>query len=151
MSSILSSELLKESVEQCFGNLPDTRVPGKTAHKLIDIITISLLAVICGADGWVGIETYGKAKQTWLESFLQLSNGVPSYDTFARVIARLNSEILEKNFQGSLLCRQSVAGTAHPRHRLRSRLATPCVAYLSLRLCGKTDNSKARVRGSSHR
>ncbi len=69
MSSTLSSESLKESIEQCLGALTDTRVTGKTAHKLVDIIAISLLAVICGADGWVGIETYGKAKQTWLETF----------------------------------------------------------------------------------
>lgn len=99
MSSKLSSESLKESVEQCFGNIPDKRIRGKTAHKLIDIIAVSLLAVICGADGWVGIETYGKAKQTWLETFLELPNGIPSHDTFARVIGRLDSQILEKNFQ----------------------------------------------------
>ena len=99
MSSQLSSKSLKESVEQCFGNIPDARVERKTAHKLTDIIAVSLLAVLCGADGWVGIETYGKAKQTWLKTFLELPNGIPSHDTFARVIGRLNPEILEKNFQ----------------------------------------------------
>ena len=99
MSFTLSSESLKESVEQCFGNITDTRVTGKIAHKLVDIIAMSLLAVICGADGWVGIETYGKAKQTWLETFLELPNGIPSHDTFARVIGRLDPEMLEQNFQ----------------------------------------------------
>lgn len=99
MSSQLSSKSLKDSVEKCFGGIPDTRVIGKTAHKLIDIIAVSLLAVICGANSWVGIETYGKAKQTWLETFLELPNGIPSHDTFSRVIGRLNPETLEKNFQ----------------------------------------------------
>ena len=100
MSSQLSSESLKESLEQCFGDIPDNRVIGKTAHKLIDIISVSLLAVVCGADSWVGIETYGRAKQTWLKTFLELSNGIPSHDTFGRVISKLNPETLEKNFQG---------------------------------------------------
>lgn len=99
MSSLLNRESLKESIEQCFGDLRDTRVKGKTAHKLTDIIAMTLLAVICGAEGWVGIETYGKAKQTWLKTFLELPNGIPSHDTFARVISRLNPEKLEQNFQ----------------------------------------------------
>ncbi len=105
MSSQLSSESLKESLERCFGDIPDNRVIGKTAHKLIDIISVSLLAVVCGADSRVGIETTcgqvlcGRAKQTWLKTFLELPNGIPSHDTFARVIRKLNPETLEKNFQ----------------------------------------------------
>jgi len=38
----------------------------------VDIITIALLAVICGADSWVEVAAYGKAKRKWLESFLDL-------------------------------------------------------------------------------
>lgn len=73
MSSLLNRESLKESIEQCFGDIPDTRVEGKTAHKLSDIIAITLLAIICGAEGWVGIETYGKAKQTGSIPFWQIN------------------------------------------------------------------------------
>jgi predicted transposase YbfD/YdcC len=57
------------------------------------------MAVLCGADGWVGVETYGKAKQEWLKTFLDLPKGIPSHDTFGRVFAQLAPEILEKNFQ----------------------------------------------------
>lgn len=99
MTSQLSSESLKSSIEECFGGIPDKRIQKKTAHKLIDIIGISILAVICGADSWSAIETYGKAKQDWLSTFLELENGIPSHDTFARVIGRLEPEILEQNFQ----------------------------------------------------
>ena len=59
---------------------------------------VAILAVICGADGWVGIETYGKAKYQWLKKFLALPNGIPSHDTFARVFARLNPEQLQESF-----------------------------------------------------
>ena len=59
--------------------------------------TIAILAVICGADGWVGIETYGQAKYKWLKEFLALPNGIPSHDTLARVIARLNPEQLQQS------------------------------------------------------
>ena len=99
MASQLNSESLKDSIEECFGEIPDSRIQKKTAHKLIDIIAISILAIICGADSWSEIETYGRAKQNWLSTFLELENGIPSHDTFARVIRRLDPEILEQSFQ----------------------------------------------------
>ena len=68
-------------------------------HKLIDIVVIGICAVICGADTWVGIETYGKAKYQWLKQFLELENGIPSHDTFSRVFARIDS----KEFQSCFL------------------------------------------------
>ncbi|MCC0179789.1 ISAs1 family transposase [Waterburya agarophytonicola K14] len=54
---------------------------------------------LCGADGWVAIETYGKAKEEWLSTFLDLPNGIPSHDTFGRIFSQLEPEILEYNFQ----------------------------------------------------
>lgn len=49
--------------------------------------------------GWVAIETYGKAKEEWLKTFLELPNGIPSHDTFGRIFSQLKPEILEHNFQ----------------------------------------------------
>jgi hypothetical protein len=45
--------------------------------------TISICAVVCGADGWIDIKMYGIARKEWLEKFLELPNGIPSHDTFA--------------------------------------------------------------------
>ena len=69
-----------------------------TRHKLIDILTIALLAVICGADGWVAVVVYAQRKEAWLRSFLELPEGIASHDTFGRVFARLNPEAFERCF-----------------------------------------------------
>lgn len=95
----MTKESLKESIEKYFGQIPDQRVVTRSSHKLVDIIAIAILAILCGADGWVGIETYGKAKEEWLSTFLDLPHGIPSHDTFGRVFSELDPEILEKNFQ----------------------------------------------------
>ena len=71
-----------------FTNLTDPRIDRTKDHKLIDIVVIAICAVICGADGWVGMETYGNAKYKWLKQFLELPSGIPSHDTFSRVFCR---------------------------------------------------------------
>jgi predicted transposase YbfD/YdcC len=73
-----------------FEALDDPRVERAKRHDLLDIVTIALCTVICGADGWVEIEEFGTAKQTWLATFLVLPNGIPSHDTFGRVFAALD-------------------------------------------------------------
>jgi hypothetical protein len=89
---------IKSTFIQHFAGLEDPRVERTKHHLLIDIIAIAILAVISGADGWVGIETYGQAKQEWLTSFLSLPNGIPSHDTFARVFARIEPTEFERCF-----------------------------------------------------
>jgi predicted transposase YbfD/YdcC len=70
--------------------LKDPRVQGRCDHLLIDILSITLLAVMCGAEDWPEIEEFGKRRQTWLQGFLQLPNGIPSHDTFRRVLGLLD-------------------------------------------------------------
>ena len=81
------------------------RVERTKHHQLVAIITIALCAVICGADTWVDIEEFGHAKRAWLETFLELPNGMPSHDTFGRVSARLDPEQGHRVF--------SVVGAGH--------------------------------------
>ncbi|MEW5856307.1 MAG: ISAs1 family transposase [Cyanobacteriota bacterium] len=88
----------KLTIADYFSDLDDPRVERTKRHQLIDIITIAILAVICGADGWVSIETYGQAKHQWLKGFLDLPNGIPSHDTFSRVFARINPQQFQECF-----------------------------------------------------
>ncbi|GAA6618972.1 ISAs1 family transposase [Scytonema sp. NUACC26] len=88
----------KITIAEHFSNIDDPRIERRKLHKLIDIITISICAVICGADTWEDIELFGESKQEWLKKFLELPNGIPSHDTFARLFARLNPEQFQKSF-----------------------------------------------------
>ena len=65
---------------------------------LIDILVIAICAVICGADDWVAVAAFGRAKQGWFKTFLRLPNGIPSHDTFGRVFARLDPQQFQQAF-----------------------------------------------------
>jgi hypothetical protein len=86
------------SLLEHFKNLEDPRAEHLVEHRLLDIIALCICAVICGADSWVDIENYGRAKQEWLRGFLPLPNGIPSHDTIARLFAALNPKALQACF-----------------------------------------------------
>lgn len=86
------------AITEYFAELTDPRVERTKRHLLLDILVSALCAVICGAEGWADVEAYGKAKEAWLRRFLVLPHGIPSHDTFARVLARLDPEELQACF-----------------------------------------------------
>lgn len=94
----LESVELSTSIGEHFGALSDPRKGGMVEHRLIDIITITVCAVICGANNWVEVELFGQRRQDWLRQFLELPHGVPSHDTFGRVFARLSAEAFQQQF-----------------------------------------------------
>ena len=95
----LSDETLDGSLIGHFSGLEDPRDPCKRRHKLIDMIAIAIAGVICGADDWVSIAAFGRAKAHWLGKFLELENGIPSHDTFGRVFSLLAPEAFETCFR----------------------------------------------------
>ena len=82
-----------------FVDLPDPRVDRTKLHKLEDVLAITICAVICGAEGWSDIELFGRSKQQWLKTFLELPNDIPSHDTFSRVISSIRPDDFERRFQ----------------------------------------------------
>jgi len=87
-----------KSISEHFETVADPRVDRTKKHELIEIIIIAICAVICGADDWVAIERFGRAKEDWFRSFLVLPNGIPSHDTFGRVFSALDPEQFQQSF-----------------------------------------------------
>jgi predicted transposase YbfD/YdcC len=85
-------------IPRAFETMPDPR-HHNIQHKLIDLITIALFAVLCGCDDWCAVAAYGRTKFQWLKTFLELPNGIPSHDTFNEVFARLNPDAFEACFR----------------------------------------------------
>lgn len=89
---------MKKTLIECLENVKDYRVGNAVDHKLIDILVISILAVICGANHWTQVESFGNAKKEWLSKFLELPKGIPSHDTFGRVFAAIDPQEFHNAF-----------------------------------------------------
>ncbi len=92
-------EIIDTTFLKFFSQIQDPRVDNANKkHLLIDIIAITVCAVICGCGTWEEIADYGEEKETWLKSFLKLPNGIPSHDTFRRVFMILSPKEFNRCF-----------------------------------------------------
>jgi predicted transposase YbfD/YdcC len=89
----------KLSIVRHFKDLKDPRIKRRRKHLLLDIIVLTICAVIADAEGWEDIESYGHAKLEFLKGFLALPNGIPSHDTIERVFQRLKPAEFERCFR----------------------------------------------------
>ena len=80
-------ELPAASITERLSKLEDPEGDQGKRHKLIDIIVVAVCAVICGADSWEDVELFGNSKKEWLSKFLELPHGIPSHDTFGKVLS----------------------------------------------------------------
>jgi predicted transposase YbfD/YdcC len=80
-----------------FKTLPDPRA-SNARHLMSDILTIAILAVLCGSEGWAAVESWGQGNLDFLAMFLELPHGIPTHDTFDRVFAMLDPLAFEKCF-----------------------------------------------------
>jgi predicted transposase YbfD/YdcC len=96
-------------IPRAFEPMPDPR-HHNIHHKLIDIITIALFAVLCGCDDWCAVASYGRTKLGWLKTFLALPGGIPSHDTFSDVFARLSPDAFETCFRNWMAAMVELSG-----------------------------------------
>lgn len=89
---------METKLHEFFRQLPDPRINRNKKHLLIDIIILSILAVICGAESWDSIELFGRTKKDFLKKILRLPNGIPSHDTINRVFSMLRPDRFEQLF-----------------------------------------------------
>ncbi|MCP4323497.1 MAG: transposase family protein [Alteromonadales bacterium] len=73
--------MTETTISKAFGELTASRINQRLRHSLVNILTISICAIICGCDDFCAIEKYGKSKLDWFKSFLDLKRGIPSHDT----------------------------------------------------------------------
>jgi predicted transposase YbfD/YdcC len=99
---------MARSIAEQFAALPDPRKNKGKRHPLIVILTIAVMAVICGNDDFEGMEVFAESKRPWLETFLDLKHGIPTADTFRRVFARLDPDAFEQCFSNWM---KSLAGS----------------------------------------
>lgn len=92
------SQTATVTIQEHFSIVEDPRVEYLVDHNLSEMIVIAICAVICGANDWVAVADWGKAKTDWLKQYLALKNGIPSHDCFRRLFLRLDPEQFQKGF-----------------------------------------------------
>jgi predicted transposase YbfD/YdcC len=81
-----------------FSSIPDYRENHNKRHILVEIIVMAVCCTICGANAFTEIAVIANAKKEWFRSFLTLPAGIPSHDTFNRVLARVNPKAIQRCF-----------------------------------------------------
>lgn len=91
---------LSETFLSYFEEIEDPRMDNHNRrHNFNDILTITILGAICGADSWVELCEFAEAKLDWLKTFLELPHGIPSHDTFGRIFSLIDADEFEECFR----------------------------------------------------
>jgi len=67
-------------------------------HNFTDILVIAACVIIANADTWQDMEEFGKEKKDWLRTFRELPRGIPSHDTFYRILCLLDPDNFQEYF-----------------------------------------------------
>jgi predicted transposase YbfD/YdcC len=86
----MSEHLPTVDLVKYFSEIRDPRVDRQKLHALSDILLIVFCGVICGVETWQDFVDFGVSKIEYLRKFTPLTNGIPSKNTFNRVISSLD-------------------------------------------------------------
>jgi len=86
------------SLIEIFRDIPDPRAGNGIRHKLDEVLSIAILAILCDCSKFTEMELFGQEREEWLRTFLSLENGIPSHDTFGDVFAALSPEAIQTRF-----------------------------------------------------
>lgn len=91
--------LRRSTLYKHLSSLEDPRKAGLVDHLLLDIVLITIMAMICGAEAWDEVHDWADSKKRMLRKMLDLPNGIPSADTFRRVFVRIKPWAFERVFR----------------------------------------------------
>lgn len=150
------------SLVDAFTDISDPRVGGRSKHDLVEMLVVTVCALVCGVDDFVGIEAWANERIDWLRRFLKLTNGIPSHDTFGRLLGLLDKQAVEKSFRrwvGSVLPALAegtvvaIDGKASRRSRMTgqqalhlvSAFATEAKLILGQEVCAEKSNELTAI------
>ena len=87
------------SLAEAFSIIVDPRVAGRNTHDLVEMLVVSVCAMLCGADNFVDIHAWAEARLDWLRRFMKLEHGIASHDTLGRVFGMLDARAVESSFR----------------------------------------------------
>lgn len=88
----------RETIEEIFSQVPDWRVDRCKVHRLVDILFLSLSAMISGAEAFTEIEEFGRERLAWLSKYVELAHGIPSHDTIRRIFMEMDPSAFHQCF-----------------------------------------------------
>jgi hypothetical protein len=90
---------MEASFHKHFRWIPDPLRGNRKQHNLLEVLILSVIAVICGAEGWYDMEAFGNDKKEFLSRFMSLDHGIPSHDTFSRIFMVIDARLFERAFR----------------------------------------------------
>ena len=103
----LKSARAAKGLVRALSAVPDFRMDRRRRHILVTILAIGVLCMLSCGSSFRDMEAYGRKFRQRLSGFLPMAGGVPSHDTFGRVLSKLPPESL---VQGLGVWLRAVAG-----------------------------------------
>jgi len=77
-------------------DIDDERDIERCDHLIQEMLFVAVVAVLCGSESHRDMQTFAETQIEWLRQFIKLEHGVPSHDTFRRVLETLKPGCLDE-------------------------------------------------------